>query len=64
MTFADYVRKQGLGEDDSMIDLVDCAIEHYEAHVRPMPGLSDPVADWYDCANAYADRVVAETFGA
>lgn len=62
MTFADYARKQGLGEDDTMIDLVDCAIDHYEAYVRPMPTDEDYTADWYDCANAYAERVIYETF--
>ena len=54
MTFAQFANRQGLGEHSSMIDLLDCAIDYYEEHVRPMPADDDCVEDWFDRANAFA----------
>ena len=43
------------------VDIIDAAIDHLEAHVRPMPDDENKTDDWYAWANDRANAI-ASTF--
>tara|TARA_R110000824_G_scaffold163930_1_gene339837 strand:- start:864 stop:1049 length:186 start_codon:yes stop_codon:yes gene_type:complete len=55
MTFPQYAATQGVKSTDPLIDIIDCAVEHYEMTTPPCD--PDYESLWFDEAHEYADKV-------